>query len=1265
MAIVKRAGEEQDFGSFNEDPIIVVAHFTGTVDLLVLSLVYHVVDYGGGAVFPRQGGPPTLSGRDFEGTHSGLGEAAEVSEQWYLTNVVDQGAHQISIPNQIVGAGGNGANISITISYYDSTPFPPFYPFGHPIIFKNNFYSAITTPLGTDTRIGLTENQLANSGVMDGDLIIDTLHTAVDTHSPLDTVNTWLIIENSGNMSGAELTLVKNASIVFMNNYLTPAADNRLGIITFESTAFQRTIMSDYAAIGFVESAINSITTTAGSSRMDLALERVISQDFDWGYACKEARNIIIIAAGQVDQVGTTINTANELRTNFFSWAGNGLAKHYQDIYTVGLGVGAGAENTLKSVQNDGYYYSSNGSDLNAIFNDILSKITNTTQNTANLLFKNNAPLGTQGIQYIISEWGGSVAPYSRNNNGLVYTQCVGGSAVWMATQFRESTEPPSVVLNTPDGTNFGDNNIPALLFTGFDIDTYELTYRIQIDVSDGFGSPIVDVFSEVAPGFIDVTEGTTDPFKQENQIEYTVQTPLAEGTWHWRVRAFDGLSWSWSDPKHFIIDANIAPEIVLNTLDETNFGQDNTPSLYFIGTDGNGDALNYHIQIDTIPSFHSLGNAPVINKFSYTDVGFIENHGGPPQESPAADPFPENIEMLFTVQAGNELDPGLWYWRVKVRDPEGTNTWATSETRTFIIEVPNTPPTVVLHTPDGFDFGLDNTPELSFTGTDPDNDDITYQLQSDDHVHFTSKEIDTLSAEDVGFIEDHGGPPQTSPLADPFPSGIAMLFIVPGVDALPPGFRYWRVRAKDPLPEGTGGWGGWATGNFYIGDPNVTPTIVLDTLDEHDFGSDDTPQLLFTGTDADIDDITYEIKINDVTMLGYARQEVISSYGTGNGSNYIVLGPNVTSIAQSFKGDGNRLDIAKFYFLRVGVLSGNINCTIYAHAGAYGISSKPTGIPLYTSDSIDVSTISTSLEWHIFNFPDRPLLTDERSYVLSLNYIGGSGSNPALYVRVDDSSPTHEGNASEFNGFFWVPVSEEDYIHSFSSSLLIEAASTEGEPPFGGTGTDPYASGNQISYTVEAADSLPTGTYYWTVRVKDPDGRGVWSNWADEKTFIISGNLPTIVIDTIDGTIFTTGNPQIDFTGFDVDLDELTYEFEFEDDILLGSPTIRLSNNDELAEFINKSTPSDPDPFPQAVQIGFTFKGVDTLTNGTWYYRARCNDLVTGYSDWEYGYFEIDITVIPPGDFLSWDGIDLEGAEAVNGIQTGKRLGEIDGIEA
>lgn len=135
----------------------------------------------------------------------------------------------------------------------------------------------------------------------------------------------------------------------------------------------------------------------------------------------------------------------------------------------------------------------------------------------------------------------------------------------------------------------------------------------------------------------------------------------------------------------------------------------------------------------------------------------------------------------------------------------------------------------------------------------------------------------------------------------------------------------------------------------------------------------------------------------------------VIDSYSFANqDGNSSVNSTNW--LAQSFTGNGGTLGSCEFALWKTAGATGNLNILIRAHSGTFGTNSVPTGANLATSDSLDISTLTTSSANYTINFSgtNQITLTNGTKYTVILS---GSGISGAMRVGTDESSPTHGGN--------------------------------------------------------------------------------------------------------------------------------------------------------------------------------------------------------------------------------------------------------------
>lgn len=160
------------------------------------------------------------------------------------------------------------------------------------------------------------------------------------------------------------------------------------------------------------------------------------------------------------------------------------------------------------------------------------------------------------------------------------------------------------------------------------------------------------------------------------------------------------------------------------------------------------------------------------------------------------------------------------------------------------------------------------------------------------------------------------------------------------------------------------------------------------------------------------------------------------------------------------------RLSSCKFYLKKNGSPTGNAVAELYGRSGG-----TPTGIPLATSDNLDVSTLTTSPSLVTFTFSatNRILISANTNYAIILKFINGDGSNFVL-IGVDSTSPTHVGSAViSTDGIAWVLSPGNGTIfYIYGTTADIYAKDTENTSRFGndykntpGTLIDSYGESN------------------------------------------------------------------------------------------------------------------------------------------------------------------------------------------------------------
>lgn len=339
-----------------------------------------------------------------------------------------------------------------------------------------------------------------------------------------------------------------------------------------------------------------------------------------------------------------------------------------------------------------------------------------------------------------------------------------------------------------------------------------------------------------------------------------------------------------------------------------------------------------------------------------------------------------------------------------------------------------------------------------------------------------------------------------------------------------------------------------------------VSPTVSLSSPADTATVTDTTPDLTFTGTDTDSDDVRYNIQIDTVNTFDSqgSAEDALSLSDNGSLSR--------SPVSSSFT------DISFFCWVKIADNSDSHIIFTDGTSGGYG-----NGFSFYVNDSADgnylaldiayiadlESTLAiTDNEWHFVGFTRRSSDNEWTIYLdgnsddvgstgpyshdgNAKNVIGGwnnegtptadySGSiarvgfwgslltsgnisslyggdavstigSPLIDLPLDDSAAwgTNDGSGGNFteNGTLTEDTGGFDY---FSGGPLIDAVSGT-DAGFSGSpdNTDPFTSGQAVTYTVQSALS-DTTTYYWRVRGIDPSGSNTYGAWATTRSFYV-----------------------------------------------------------------------------------------------------------------------------------------------------------------
>ncbi|MEW5766145.1 MAG: right-handed parallel beta-helix repeat-containing protein [bacterium] len=328
-------------------------------------------------------------------------------------------------------------------------------------------------------------------------------------------------------------------------------------------------------------------------------------------------------------------------------------------------------------------------------------------------------------------------------------------------------TPPDMPNYSSPDDAIIFNDDTPTLDWD--EPEAYDLRYQLQIDDDADFSSPILDIndFESQLVGGDNPLDGSTTGYIHGSQM--TVTPVLPEGTYYWRVRAMDCAGniseWSHTSPyRRFTIDTTApdAPNLIspadwhtTNDITPTMTWERVVDSKTYHSSELSGNFINsdycdtvyYLIQIEVDDNLNNGDNSGDV--FNQT-----VDYSNDPRD-PHDVYHPEMFQVLdgrmtFTPTILPSIGAGrTFYWRVTAIDcAENESTW--SEIRAIRID-PHVDSCPSLVSPDDGTYTNDDTPFFDWSdegsayedeGTGPSIDKITYNIQVDNNIDFSSPEV-------------------------------------------------------------------------------------------------------------------------------------------------------------------------------------------------------------------------------------------------------------------------------------------------------------------------------------------------------------------------------------------------------------------------------------------------------------------------------------------------------------------------------------------
>lgn len=344
----------------------------------------------------------------------------------------------------------------------------------------------------------------------------------------------------------------------------------------------------------------------------------------------------------------------------------------------------------------------------------------------------------------------------------------------------------------------------------------------------------------------------------------------------------------------------------------------------------------------------------------------------------------------------------------------------------------------------------------------------------------------------------------------------------------------------------------------------NASPTVALGTPADTATVTDTTPELIFTGTDTESDDIRYNVQVDTVNTfdsLGGAEDALyLNDNGNlnasplsttldgisffcwvkldtggvyheifvngrdgdfGEGYEFIVHTSNILRIGVSYVGTlASSLSITDTNWHFVGFTRSSGTWTIYLDSSSETVgTSSPYSLNPSNSKTIiggynDSGTIASSFRGSIarVGYWERVLSGAEITSLYNGALVSTLSSNLVIDNRLNDSANfgVNAGSAGNFTETGTL-TEDTDGFDVFGGSPLINAVSGT-DAGFSGSpdNTDPFASAQAVTYTVQ--DDLSADTYYWRVRGLDPSGSNAYGAWATTRSFTISSGTTEVI---------------------------------------------------------------------------------------------------------------------------------------------------------
>ena len=432
-------------------------------------------------------------------------------------------------------------------------------------------------------------------------------------------------------------------------------------------------------------------------------------------------------------------------------------------------------------------------------------------------------------------------------------------------------------------------------------------------------------------------------------------------------------------------------------------------------------------------------------------------------------------------------------------------------------------PPTVALNTPSDAATITDTTPTVAFTGTSSSSYDLEYNIQIDTTDTFSSRFVSgSTTVKDLASGDNQ---------VDAICSDDNYVYVAT-YNTFPP--KLVRISKSDFTTTSTLTMTGYSYPVAIVNDASYIyvlmegPSAVIARVNKSDF-STITSKTLVTGTDTAnsmTDDATY-IYVGEYSAPAVVHRVAKSDFTTTvtktlatgensaismkNDATYIYVGLDVApaKIVRILKSDFNTT-VTKTLATNENYARSITNDATYVYVGIYTTPAKVFRILISDFSTTVTKTLETGennvrsitndanyVYVGTYTTPSKITRISKSDFSTAFTRTLASGENSVRALDID-SSYIYAG--LDLSPAKIVRINNNSLISKFSVTDYSEFTDvTDGSDPH------PYASGDQISYTVQSADILLSGIYYWRAAAIDPTGGNVYGSWPTARSFYVA----------------------------------------------------------------------------------------------------------------------------------------------------------------